>query len=456
MKKIWLVVAAIAVISCKDEAPVDYAIISGTITNSDATELTIQSADRSFNDKTVLAEDGTFLDTLRVDEGAFYLSDGQNYAQVYITTGSNIAISYDAADFDNTLSFSGEGSEISTYLQSKGAKTSELMGEGTSFYELEEESYKAKAKEIATASAALLEIEGMDKTYKANEEKNLHYEYLSMLSRYEMYHSHYAKKPDFKVSEGFLAEMDAVDYTSEEDYNNSRAYSQLVSSYYRTKGNEIAEAEGIANDVAFIKAVGACTSDTMKNGLLAQSASHGVTYTEDLEGFYAAFMEVSTDEEMRKSITETYNKLQTIAKGQPSPNFEGYENYAGGTTSLADLKGKFVYVDVWATWCGPCKAEIPFLQKVEKEYHDKNIEFVSISVDQEKDHEAWKTMVAEKELGGIQLFADKSWDSDFVQGYLIKGIPRFILIDPEGNIVSSNAPRPSSEKLIEMFDANNI
>ena len=219
MKKIWLVVAAIAVISCKDEAPVDYAIISGTITNSDATELTIQSADRSFNDKTVLAEDGTFLDTLRVDEGAFYLSDGQNYAQVYITTGSNIAISYDAADFDNTLSFSGEGSEISTYLQSKGAKTSELMGEGTSFYELEEESYKAKAKEIATASAALLEIEGMDKAYKANEEKNLHYEYLSMLSRYEMYHSHYAKKPDFKVAEGFLAEMDAVDYTSEEDYN---------------------------------------------------------------------------------------------------------------------------------------------------------------------------------------------------------------------------------------------
>ena len=111
-----------------------------------------------------------------------------------------------------------------------------------------------------------------------------------------------------------------------------------------------------------------------------------------------------------------------------------------------------MYVDVWATWCGPCKAEIPSLKKVEAQYHGKNIEFVSISVDALKDHDKWKAMVAEKELKGVQLFADNSWKSDFVEGYLIKGIPRFILIDTEGNIVNANAPRPSSEKLIELFN----
>ena len=148
--------------------------------------------------------------------------------------------------------------------------------------------------------------------------------------------------------------------------------------------------------------------------------------------------------------------MLTVAKGETSPKFVNYENYKGGTTSLDDLKGKFVYVDVWATWCGPCKAEIPFLKEVEKQYHGKNIEFVSLSVDKAADHDKWKTMIAEKELGGIQVFADKSWESDFVQDYLIKGIPRFIIIDPQGNIVSSNAPRPSSPKLIEMFDENKI
>ena len=55
---------------------------------------------------------------------------------------------------------------------------------------------------------------------------------------------------------------------------------------------------------------------------------------------------------------------------------------------------------MWATWCNPCKKEIPFLQKVEKQYHGKNIEFVSISVDQEKDHDTWKKMVADKNLSG--------------------------------------------------------
>jgi len=141
-----------------------------------------------------------------------------------------------------------------------------------------------------------------------------------------------------------------------------------------------------------------------------------------------------------------------LAEGKASPKFVDYENFKGGTTSLDDLKGKYVYVDVWATWCGPCKREIPFLKEVEKAYHDKNIEFVSISVDKEKDHEAWKQMVEEKELGGVQLYADKDWNSQFVQDYKINGIPRFILIDPAGNIVSANAPRPSSDELIALFD----
>lgn len=145
-----------------------------------------------------------------------------------------------------------------------------------------------------------------------------------------------------------------------------------------------------------------------------------------------------------------------LAKGKESPKFIAYENNAGGTTSLDDLKGKYVYVDVWATWCGPCKAEIPYLKKVEKAYHGKNIEFVSLSIDNPKDHGKWKAMIKEKELGGIQLMADKAWKSDFVQDYKINGIPRFILIDPKGNIVTPDAPRPSNEKLKELFNSLSI
>ena len=137
--------------------------------------------------------------------------------------------------------------------------------------------------------------------------------------------------------------------------------------------------------------------------------------------------------------------------GKPSPVF-AYENFKGGSTKLEDFKGKYVYIDVWATWCGPCRQEIPFLQKVEEKYHGKNIVFTSISVDVAKDHEKWKKMVGEKALGGVQLFADKDWKSDFIQAYGINSIPRFILIDPKGNVVDADAKRPSDPALQEQLD----
>ncbi|MEO8254596.1 MAG: TlpA disulfide reductase family protein [Flavobacterium sp.] len=141
-----------------------------------------------------------------------------------------------------------------------------------------------------------------------------------------------------------------------------------------------------------------------------------------------------------------------LGKGKPSPKFVNYENNNGGTTSLDDLKGKYVYLDIWATWCGPCKAEIPFLKEVEKKYHGKNIEFVSISLDEKKNYTKWKTMIKDKELSGIQLLADNNFLSSFVEDYKIEGIPRFILIDPQGNIVDADAPRPSDQKLIQLFE----
>ncbi|TYA71980.1 TlpA family protein disulfide reductase [Seonamhaeicola marinus] len=180
-------------------------------------------------------------------------------------------------------------------------------------------------------------------------------------------------------------------------------------------------------------------------------------------------------EKMEEGLLAIYNQQKAMASqfekfvGQPSPTFVNYENYKGGTTSLSDLKGKYVYVDVWATWCGPCKREIPFLKEVEHNYEGKNIEFVSISVDngrgfkgetqEEKfaaSKEGWRKMIADLEMGGTQLFSDKAWESDFVQGFEIRGIPRFILIDPNGNVVNANAPRPSSPKLIELFNELNI
>ena len=138
--------------------------------------------------------------------------------------------------------------------------------------------------------------------------------------------------------------------------------------------------------------------------------------------------------------------------GDPSPKFN-YPDQNGNNVSLDDLKGKYVYVDVWATWCGPCKKEIPFLKEMDEAYKGKNIAFVSLSIDKMEHKDKWLKMIEDEDLGGIQILADQDWNSDFVTAYNIKGIPRFILIDKEGNIVNSNAPRPSDPNLKEVLNA---
>jgi thiol-disulfide isomerase/thioredoxin len=181
---------------------------------------------------------------------------------------------------------------------------------------------------------------------------------------------------------------------------------------------------------------------------------------EDMDRLQKANLDPKFIESQKQSIVQNleglkqyYNQKQAATKmnNKASATFD-YENHKGGKTKLEDLRGKYVYIDVWATWCGPCRAEIPFLQKVEEKYHGKNIEFVSISVDVDKDHEKWVNFVKDKNLGGTQLFADKNWNSDFMKSYGINSIPRFILLDPKGNIVSSDAERPSDPALAAKLD----
>ena len=171
-----------------------------------------------------------------------------------------------------------------------------------------------------------------------------------------------------------------------------------------------------------------------------------------LDENFRTILKAQTQQE-KQQLTAMAQKAMAAKKmtGNASPVFN-YENFKGGTTKLEDFKGKYVYIDVWATWCGPCRQEIPFLQKVEEKYHGKNIVFTSISVDEDKDHEKWKKMVGDKALGGVQLFADKNWKSDFIAAYGINSIPRFILIGPDGKVVDADAKRPSDPALQAQLD----
>ncbi len=163
-----------------------------------------------------------------------------------------------------------------------------------------------------------------------------------------------------------------------------------------------------------------------------------------------------------KMFYKVYSNSKLTSKGEDSPKFVNFMDFKSGKKSLNSFKGQYVYIDVWATWCGPCIIEIPYLKKLEKEFHNKNIKFVSISIDNntrsngswEVAEKKWRNFVRNRQLSGVQLWAGK--DLNFTSAYDIKGIPRFILIDPKGKIVSANAPRPSNPSLKALLNSLNL
>jgi len=458
MKKTWLLIAFIAIVSCKNDSETDAIVVSGKITNNRGSEITFKKPNnKEFKETLNVAKDGNFLDTLLVETGIYTFQYGRNRTEVYLEEGSNLVINFDARDFENTLTFSGDGSEISSYLFEKQKTEKKLLGEDNSIYKLDEVAYVSKLKEIKSALGKLISSsKGISNDFEEKEKRNLNYTYLVRLNNYQMFHSHYANDPGFKTSDGFLKGLEEIAYDNEEDYIYSADYRTLATSYYRKKAGELARKEKIDTDIAFIKVVGVLQKNTMKNDLIYERIKYAFTNSEDLEGLYKQFMASSTNETHKKEITESYKQFKTVVKGQPSPKFNDYENYAGGKTSLDDLKGNYVFINVWATWSSPNPRETNFLKELETTYKGKNIKFVSISVDKAADHEKWKNVVGENKFAGIQLFSDKDMESGFVKEYLIKTTPRYILIDPAGNIVNSNAPRPSSKRLNRLFNELNI
>ena len=108
----------------------------------------------------------------------------------------------------------------------------------------------------------------------------------------------------------------------------------------------------------------------------------------------------------------------------------------GKTVKLSDTfkKGSYTMLEFWASWCGPCRGEIPHLKEVYKEYHNKNFEIISISVDNKQ--EDWEKALEEEKMGWTQLRNAQGFKGSIVDTYRITGVPYSMLINPNGKIVN--------------------
>ena len=135
-------------------------------------------------------------------------------------------------------------------------------------------------------------------------------------------------------------------------------------------------------------------------------------------------------------------------EGQVLPEFSPVVDLEGKPVSLADYRGKLVLLDFWATWCGPCIAELPNVKEVYEKYHDKGFEIIGISLD--TDEAALRKFIRENQLPWRQVFDGKRWETPLVQQYGVRGIPAQFLMDREGRVISVKA---RGERLGDLVEA---
>ncbi len=150
---------------------------------------------------------------------------------------------------------------------------------------------------------------------------------------------------------------------------------------------------------------------------------------------------------LKKKNTKYLYKASLINEIGNNFSFTDIDN---NPVSLKDFYGKYIYIDVWATWCKPCKVEYVFLKELE-EHFSKNDGLQIISISTDREFKKWDTYIKEKSIKGMQLYSgDKS---DFVKFYDIGALPRFILLNKKGQIISPDEIRPSNSELLKKLES---
>ena len=383
-----------------------------------------------------------------VDAAYFTLYHGREYLKFYAEGGDNAALTFEGGNMSGSYLLEGGKQEAVKYLNS--VKLLPLPDED---YALAFEEYKEKL--AAKENDALTLLKARDFSAEGNfaymEEARIKYAYGAALMMFPVGHMIMSGDYSYEPEQAYY-DFVATYVVEDEALAGMNEYLEFVSEAMHLLDVDSRDLkEMYPKTLAQIKyTAGYFTSPKVKESLIHHIATvyvdnFGVKDIDELKNLYFTYVK---DADLHAIYEAKCQRWDLCRPGRVSPDFKAVD-IDGKEWTLRDFRGKYVYIDLWATWCGPCRREMPYLKQLEENFADAQITFLGISIDRDK--EKWEEMMKGDSHTGVQLYLGN--ESSFLDAYRVESIPRFILVGKDGVIIDNNMTRPSEPQTAETLNA---
>lgn len=426
--------------------------------------------------KEVLLNGSDFTSEIKISEpGPVELQCNDEALQLFVEPGDDFSVEFIVGSINKGTIFKGKGELHNQFLfefyntfknEYDTAQTKKSILDASSIDEFEIALYNARKKQNDFYNN-YKDKENFSPAFKAFVENLIRYNYLGSLVSFPIVRGNNSAN----TVVGALPEIMLSEVTAEDGKNptamQGRYYRMFVYYYaiysasknngfnkFTDQGTSLEAKYKAARDFFEIKAftyflAKFLLENCSKIPQAPLKRVYNVLATEDKNGFYSSLINERCGEVLNAEVKKEDKKAAPIVVGQkPAPIGFTAKTLEGKTVSLDDFKGKVVYIDFWASWCGPCRQQFPFAKTLQEKFtakEKKNIVFLYISIDENE--ESWRSAIEKMEIHGFHTISPGNWNSEACKFFKISSIPRYMLIDKSGNIADENAKRPGDENI---------
>lgn len=372
---------------------------------------------------------------------------GDKFTMLYLVPHDSLVVTVDYTDIDHTINYTGKGAADNNYLAAELLLNVDSRANNYNLYN-EANAFAQHVDSIEN------ELNAFYSNYRKEDFTKEFSSYLKNSIKYRFYNARwmYKLKFDHQTSTFIYREVPDEYYNylrfinlndqpaAENEYYKSalqRYFEEYNDSIYKKNIKDTLHA-GMSITSEFevqYKLRKKLFTDNVLNyqltQLLLERLSTIVEYPNYVNKILSDYRAVCTNKEYKNKVQKTYLKLTELNKGRKIPDFY-FTDIKGNKIGISNFKGKKVYIDIWATWCVPCRAEIPHTQKfIEENKGIKNVVFLFINFKDNK--ESWIKYDGIK--SGLNMFADYEQTNKMESLFEINGIPRHMLVDKNGNII---------------------